>query len=235
MTFTGAKSAGPRIETEERLAAGKKLREKVPRSSHSQWTQPKNRADPIELLKASDRGRLSVLLPIRYARMRASPFAFFRGSASLMAADLASGPVTGIRVQACGDCHVANFGGFGTPERQLVFDINDFDETLPAPWEWDVKRLAASIVLAMRDAGFGDRYCRDAAHGSVESYRKHMHEYAEMTALEVWYSLLNVDVFIENAKTREAKKRWHKRKATASSDSSGHEFPKITSASNGRV
>src|SRR5580693_5069932 len=147
------KSARPRQSIEDRLAAGKKLREKVPRSSHSLWTSEKNRVDPIALLQESDRGRLPILLPIRYARMRQSPFAFIRGSAPLMAADLATTPITGIRVQACGDCHVANFGGFGTPERQLVFDINDFDETLPAPWEWDIKRLAASMVLATRHAG----------------------------------------------------------------------------------
>ena len=170
----------------------------------------KNRPDPIDLLKDSDRGRLPILLPIRYARMRASPFAFFRGAAALMAADLAKGTVTGIRVQACGDCHVANFGGFGTPERRLVFDINDFDETLPAPWEWDLKRLAASIVLAMRDAGIRERHCMDAARASVESYRNHMHEYSEMTALEVWYSSLNLDVFIENAKTRGSQKALEK-------------------------
>jgi uncharacterized protein (DUF2252 family) len=235
MRFTRANSVGLHGSTEERLGAGKKLREKVSRSSHSKWAPAKNRPDPIELLTESDRGRLRELLPIRYARMRASPFAFFRGSASVMAADLASGSVTGIRVQACGDCHVANFGGFGTPERQLVFDINDFDETLPAPWEWDVQRLAASVVLAMRDAGFGERQCTNAVHACVKSYRRHMHEYAEMTALEAWYSLLSLDVFIQNAKTREAKQRWKKRKATAADDSSGNEFPKITSVSNGRA
>ena len=117
----------------ERQVAGKRLREKVPRSAHAQCTPPKDRADPVALLKEADRGRLPELLPIRYSRMRASPFAFFRGAAAVMAADLSSTLATGIRVQACGDCHVANFGGFGTPERQLVFDINDFDETLPAP------------------------------------------------------------------------------------------------------
>jgi hypothetical protein len=117
----------------ERLAAGRELREKVPRSSHAKWAAPPNRSDPVELLKAADRGRLALLLPIRYGRMSQSPFSFFRGAAALMAADLAGTPATGIRVQACGDCHAANFGGFGSPERRLVFDINDFDETLPAP------------------------------------------------------------------------------------------------------
>jgi uncharacterized protein (DUF2252 family) len=227
-------SSNPRLTTEERLAAGKRRREKVPRSSHSQWSPRKNRPDPIELLKASDRGRLPILLPIRYGRMRESPFSFFRGAAALMASDLSSTPVTGLRVQACGDCHVANFGGFGTPERQLVFDINDFDETLPGPWEWDVKRLAASIVLAMRDAGIGERHCMDAALASAKSYRKHMHQYAEMSALEVWYSYLNIDVFIENAKTAEAKERWRRREARARSNTSGREFPKITTVRHGR-
>jgi uncharacterized protein (DUF2252 family) len=227
-------SRDPRFTTEKRLAAGKKCREKVPRSSHSQWSPPKNRPDPVELLKASDRGRLPVLLPIRYGRMRESPFRFFRGAAALMASDLSFTPVTGLRVQACGDCHVANFGGFGTPERQLVFDINDFDETLPAPWEWDVKRLAASIVLAMREAGIGDRRCVDAASTSAKSYRKHMHQYAEMTSLEVWYSYLNIDVFIENAKGAEAKKRWRRRDTQAKSNTVGREFPKITTMRRGR-
>ncbi len=146
-----ASELGP--SAKERLAEGKALRERVPRASHAQWKPPPSRPDPIQLLKHADRGRLAELLPIRYGRMRQSPFAFFRGSAALMAADLAATPSTRLRVQACGDCHVANFGGFGSPERRLVFDINDFDETLPAPWEWDVKRLAASIVLAGRETG----------------------------------------------------------------------------------
>jgi uncharacterized protein (DUF2252 family) len=229
------KSVRPRPTIENRLAAGKKLRERVPRSSHSQWTSGKNRADPISLLQESDRGRLPILLPIRYARMRQSPFAFFRGSAAVMAADLAATPVTGIRVQACGDCHVANFGGFGTPERQLVFDINDFDETLPAPWEWDVKRLATSIVLAMRQASIGEGRCSDAARTSVESYRKHMREYAEMTALEVWYSSLHVELFVQNAETPAARKRWQKREAMATQETSGREFPKIVTVRHGRT
>jgi uncharacterized protein (DUF2252 family) len=167
--------------------------------------------------------------------MRASPFAFFRGAVALMSADLAFTPVTGIRVQACGDCHVANFGGFGTPERRLVFDINDFDETLPAPWEWDVKRLATSIVLAMRDAGAGDRRSSDAARAAVESYREHMREYAEMTALEVWYSYLSAERFIEDAETPAARKRWRKRVDKAMQNSSGREFPKIAKVRDGRA
>jgi uncharacterized protein (DUF2252 family) len=233
MSTPQKKSIKLRLTAAERLTAGKQLRAKVPRSSHAGWSPPNNRPDPTELLKSSDRGRLATLLPIRYARMRESPFGFFRGAAALMAADLASTPVTGIHVQACGDCHVANFGGFGTPDRELVFDLNDFDETLPAPWEWDVKRLAASIVLATRQANIGRHDCSDAARSAVESYRKHMRVYAEMTALEVWYSHLNASVLIQSAKTLEARKRWQKLEAKATLNTPGHESPKITAIRNG--
>src|SRR5271167_1082454 len=166
------KLLGPTVE--ERLAAGKALRERVPRTSHAKWVLPSGRPDPIELLKHSDRGRLPELLPIRYGRMQQSPFAFFRGSAAVMAWDLSKTPATGFRVQACGDCHAANFGGFASPERRLLFDINDFDETLRAPWEWDAKRLAASVVLASRELGMGRGRCRDAVVRMAESYRRHM-------------------------------------------------------------
>ncbi|HKT13699.1 MAG TPA: DUF2252 domain-containing protein [Terriglobia bacterium] len=222
------------LSTRDRLAEGKKLREKVPRSSHSRWDCPGKRANPVESLQESDRGRLPSLLPIRYGRMRESPFAFFRGSAALMAADLSATPSTGIRVQACGDCHVANFGGFGTPERQLVFDINDFDETLPAPWEWDVKRLAASIVLAMRQAGFSENQCRNAVRAAAGSYRKRMRQYARMSALDVWYSHLSADLLVRNALTPEAGKRWQELEAKAALDNPGHEFPKIATEQQGR-
>lgn len=223
----------PYLTVKERLAAGKRLRKKVPRSAHATWAPARNRLDPIELLKASDHGRLTSLLPIRYARMRESPFSFLRGAAAVMAGDLASAPVTGIRVQACGDCHVANFGGFGTPERQLVFDINDFDETLPAPWEWDVKRLAASILVATRVAGIGERHCLDVATASVESYRTHMREYAQMTALEVWYSHLELRILADEAATPAERRHWLKRIRRVSSRASTHEFPRTTATHNG--
>jgi uncharacterized protein (DUF2252 family) len=223
-----------RLTSKQRLARGKALRDKAKRSSHAKWVPPRYRRDPIELLKESDRGRLPVLLPIRYARMRQSPFAFFRGAAVLMAADLASTPATGMHVQACGDCHIANFGGFGTPERQLVFDINDFDETLPAPWEWDIKRLAVSIVLATRQTGLSERNCADAARKAVESYRKRMHEYAEMAAIEVWYSHLNLEILAKEASTADARKNWLKIIDKAAQQTPGKEFPKITSVHNGR-
>src|SRR5271155_6170172 len=150
-----------RASVAERRRAGSGLRETVPRKSHGSWQTPANRPDPIQLLIESDAGRIPGLLPIRYARMQESPFAFLRGAAAVMAFDLAQTPRTGLRVQACGDCHIMNFGAFASPERNLIFDINDFDETLPAPWEWDVKRLTASIDVAGRAAGAKSRHRED--------------------------------------------------------------------------
>src|SRR5580704_11049840 len=166
--------------------------------------------------------------------MRQSPFAFFRGAGAVMAADLAGTPKTGIRVQACGDCHVSNFGGFGSPERRLVFDINDFDETLHAPWEWDVKRLAASIVLAGRQMGRRERHCADGVRVTVESYREHIRKYARMPALEVWYSQLEADILIEDAKTTTAKKYWKRVEDKAKLQTAEHVFPRITDVVEGR-
>jgi uncharacterized protein (DUF2252 family) len=167
--------------------------------------------------------------------MRQSPFAFFRGSAALMAQDLSETPTTGIRVQACGDCHASNFGGFASPERRLLFDINDFDETLPAPWEWDVKRLAASIVLASRELGLGGGRCDDAVLSMAQSYREHMREYGHMRALEVWYSYMDAEVFIEEAKTAAARKRWEDVEDEARHQTAEHIFPKIADVINGRT
>jgi len=225
-------SLGPTVE--ERMTAGKALRERVPRTSHAKWVPAADRPDPVTLLKESDRGRLSELLPIRYGRMRQSPFAFFRGAAALMAWDLAATPVTKIRVQACGDCHLLNFGGYGSPERRLVFDINDFDETLPAPWEWDVKRLAASVVLAARQKGMKERRCGDAARAVVASYRTHMREYASMPYLEAWYSHIDVELFIEKAKTARDKKYWKKVEDAAKMQTAEYILPRITEVSNGK-
>ena len=172
----------------ERLAAGKALRQRVPRESHGDWRPPRKARDPVEILERSNRGRLPELVPIRYGRMSASPFTFFRGSAALMAHDLATTPTTGIDVQACGDCHLLNFGGFATPERNLVFDLNDFDETLPAPWEWDLKRLVVSFVVAARDNGLSDDDGRQAALACVRAYREHLRECSRQRPLEVWYA-----------------------------------------------
>ncbi len=223
---------GPSVE--ERMAAGKALRDRVPRTAQAKWSPAADRPDPVSLLRESNRGRLPELLPIRYGRMRQTPFAFFRGAAALMAWDLAKTPVTKIRVQACGDCHLLNFGGYGSPERRLVFDINDFDETLPAPWEWDVKRLAASVVLAGRQRGAGERRCIDAARSVAESYRTHMREYARMPYLEAWYSHIDVDVFVEKAKTVKDKKYWRKFEADAKLLTADYRLPRISAVSHGK-
>jgi uncharacterized protein (DUF2252 family) len=227
-----SKPLGPTVQ--ERMTAGKALRAGVPRTSHAKWVCPVDRPDPIGLLQNADRGRLPELLPIRYGRMRQSPFAFFRGAGALMAADLAATPTTGIRVQACGDCHVRNFGGFGSPERRLVFDINDFDESLRAPCEWDVKRLATSVVLEGRQIGARERHCADAARAAVASYRKHMLKYARMRALDVWYSHLDAEIFIEEAKTGAAKKHWKRVEDKAKSQTAEHVFLRIADVVKGR-
>lgn len=191
---------------DERIAAGKALRDRVPRQSHAGWEPPANRRDPIEILKASNQDRLVELVPIRYGRMLPSPFTFLRGSAGLMASDLAGTPTTGLRVQACGDCHLLNFGLFATPERNLIFDINDFDETLPAPWEWDVKRLAVSFAVAVRDIKLGDKRAQAAAIECVRAYRERLREFSKMSPLDVWYHRLDAQTIIDmapDAKIRE--------------------------------
>jgi len=192
-------SASTFLSIAERQAFGKSHRENVPRSSHANWQPSPNRADPIELLQQSNQGRLPELIPLRFSRMLASPFAFLRGAASIMAADLATTPATGIHVQAGGDCHLANFGAYGTPERNLIFDVNDFDETMPAPWEWDIKRLAASIVVAGRHNKISAKSCQEAATAAVCAYRERMNEYAQMTAIEVWYSHIDVSFLIASS------------------------------------
>ena len=181
------------ISADERRVAGKALRDAASRAEHGGWKPPKDRRDPIELLHESNEGRMSELIPIRFGRMAQSPFAFYRGSAAIMAADLASTPTSGLRVQACGDAHLMNFGGFATPERNIFFDINDFDETLPAPWEWDVKRLAASIVIAAHHINLPDSEAAKAATDSACSYRERMADYASMRALDVWYDRIDLD------------------------------------------
>jgi uncharacterized protein (DUF2252 family) len=224
-----------RLTLEQRMAAGKALRERVSRTSHGKWSAPANRPDPLSILRQSNNGRLEELLPIRYGRMRLSPFAFFRGSAAVMAWDLSKTPVTGIRVQACGDCHAANFGGFASPERRLVFDINDFDETLPAPWEWDVKRLAASIVLGLQEIGLSDARCKDAVFHMAQSYRRRLHRHAKMTALEAWYANVDAEEFVRKAKTVAAKKRWEKIEAVARKQTGEHIVPRIAALKNGQM
>ncbi|MDD5322492.1 MAG: DUF2252 domain-containing protein [Methylococcales bacterium] len=195
----------------DRKDEGKAMRLAVPLASHAQWKAPANRRDPIDLLIESGIGREPKLLPIRYGRMMQSPFAFYRGAAAIMAADLAGLPTTGIRVQACGDCHLVNFGSFATPERRQIFAINDFDETLPAPWEWDIKRLAASVVAAGRNNGFTAAESRDAAQACVRSYRERMREFSKMGVLDFWYFSIDMEALLETIEDDIAKQRIKKR------------------------
>ena len=213
---------------QQRLVAGKALRETVPYERHAAWKRPARARDPIKVLGASNKGRLPELVPIRYGRMLRSPFTFLRGSAGLMACDLATTPTTQLRVQACGDCHLMNFGMFATPERNLVFDINDFDETLPAPWEWDLKRLAVSFAVAARDNGHTDAQARDAAIECTRAYREHMRAFSKMSPLEVWYDRLDEQRILAMAPDAEAKARRKEYIAKAHQRVGEYLFPKIT-------
>jgi uncharacterized protein (DUF2252 family) len=181
---------------EERRARGRAARDAAPRKAHGEWVPPPGRAGAIGVLERQGETRVPELLPIRYARMAASPFAFFRGNAAIMAADLAETPRSGLSAQLCGDAHVSNFGGFAAPDRALVFDLNDFDETFPGPWEWDVKRLGASVAVAARDAGLGARDRRGAVTAVGRAYREAMREFAEMRNLDLWYARLDADEIV---------------------------------------
>ena len=186
------RTSSPYLSVDERTANGRALRDKAPRASHAGWKPAKDRRDPVELLSESNVGRLAELVPIRFGRMSESAFAFYRGSAALMAADLADTPTSGLRVQACGDAHLMNFGGFATPERNVIFDINDLDETLPAPFEWDLKRLATSVVIAARHLDFPMSDSARLVTDLVREYRERMTDYAGMRALDVWYDKIDL-------------------------------------------
>jgi uncharacterized protein (DUF2252 family) len=230
----GAEAGPVFLSRDQRLAAGQALRERVPRSSHADWKPGAKRRDPIEILQESNRDRLPELVPIRHGRMLASAFTFLRGSAALMAHDLATTPSTGLRVQACGDCHLLNFGVYATPERNLVFDLNDFDETLPAPWEWDLKRLAVSFVVAARDNRYSDKDAKAAAIECVRAYREHLRECSKKSPLDVWYERLDIKTLIETAPDAEAKKQREKIAAQASQRIGEYLFPKISAEIHGR-
>ena len=176
---------------EERAAHGRKAREIVPRSRHGEWTPPPNRTDPLEILALQATTRVPDLVPIRYGRMAASPFAFYRGAAAVMASDLAYDEHSHLDVQLCGDAHLVNFGGFASPERDMIFDVNDFDETLPGPFEWDLKRLAASVEVAARSRGFDDKLRRSLVAKSAKGYRHAMRTFATMRNLDLWYLRLD--------------------------------------------
>ncbi len=181
------------MDAPERAAVGKAARSEVRRSSHAKWEPAEGRADPVAILERQARSRVPELVPIRYGRMSVSPFAFFRGAAAVMAADLATTPVSGLRVQVCGDAHLSNFGAFAAPDRRLVFDLNDFDESLPGPWEWDVKRLAASFAIAGRENGFKRKERVAATRTAVRAYREAMRAFAGQSNLEVWYARFDVE------------------------------------------
>jgi len=226
----------PRPSRAELLVQGQQLRDKCPRSSHAEWKPPSNRVDPLRLIKESNKGRLQGLVPIRHGRMLKSPFTFYRGAALNMAADLATTPAMGVRVQDCGDAHLLNFGVYATPERRLVFDVNDLDETLPGPWEWDLKRLAASFVLACRSNGLSEDDARDSALACVRSYREHMAEFSQMHALEVWYTVLDAEEFIPRLENAETGSRFRKRLAKARKRSvAEHDFPALADAASDTV
>ncbi len=226
----------------ERAAAGKAARAQAPRSAHAVWEPPADRSDPIEILEAQARSRVPELVPIRYGRMAASPFTFFRGAAAVMAADLAATPASGLRVQACGDAHLTNFGIFGAPDRRLVFDLNDFDESLPGPWEWDVKRLAASFAIAARENGFKSKQRREVVQTAVANYREAIRGFASLNDLEVWYARLDVEALLGNltaeskqAAGRKAAKRAERNLAKARSKDNMRAFDKLTHTVDGEL
>jgi uncharacterized protein (DUF2252 family) len=218
-----------KLKVEERLAKGKALRDVTSRKAQKEWIPPSNRADPIELLIESSKGRIEELLPIRYGRMMVSPFTFYRGAASIMSYDLSHTPSTGLTLIADGDCHLLNFGGFATAERNLIFDINDFDEVSFAPWEWDVKRLSASFVVAGRSNGFNPDDCREAAWLAAQAYRQRMAEYTEMSTLQAWNDTLDLETIFENMVDKNLKRFYTKKLASATEQSTHEkEFAKLT-------
>jgi uncharacterized protein (DUF2252 family) len=218
----------------ELKAMGKALRDRCPRTSHAEWKPPRDRPDPVRLVLKADEGRAPDVLPLRHGRMVMSPFTFYRGSALAMAVDLAGTPATGVRVQCGGDSHLVNFRGLATPERQVIFAINDLDETLPAPWEWDLKRLATSFVIACRDNGLSESVAKDAVLTCVKSYREHMAEFCQMKVLDLWYFAIEAEMLISGIKDAGIRRRAVKglAKARESSTSEGL-FPKLIDDSGG--
>ena len=208
----------------------KEIREKVPRSSHSEWEIAPKR-DPLSILRKQDKARIEKLIPIRYERMAVSPFTYFRGAAAVMAHDLAKTPVTGIHVQICGDAHIGNFGIFGSPEGTLLFDINDFDETIKGPWEWDLKRLAASIILGGESIGIGRKECLKYAFNAVQSYKDTMKETTKMNTLDLWYKKIKIDDI--DIKKEKMRKKLDEVNAKARSRTSQKAMEKFTPIVNG--
>ena len=218
----------------ERYAAGKALRSKAPRSSHAEWAPDPERPDPIRLLEKANSTCLEQLVPIRYGRMSMSPFAFYRGSADIMAHDLAKTRVSGIMAQLCGDAHLSNFGVYASPERRQVFDVNDFDETLAGPWEWDVKRLAASVVLAARQNGYSAQESKQAVVRCMQRYRESMQQFALMNHLDVWYFHLDLEGILAMARVKENKKALLRASERASKRTRIETFPKLAEVVDGQ-
>ena len=215
------------------LAAGKAARTRLPRSAHGKWSPDPERPNRLDILRSGDAHRVPELLPIRYGRMLESPFAFFRGAAAIMAYDLSKIPVTGIRTQICGDCHLLNFGAFATPERNLVFDVNDFDETLPGAWEWDVKRLAASVVVAARHLNLRVKERRDAVLRCVGAYRNQISLYADSRVLDIWYARFDAQQLGALVRSAQARRQYTDPSAPRPA-TSGHAFPHFTQTVDGR-
>jgi uncharacterized protein (DUF2252 family) len=223
---------------EERAARGKAARKLVPRESHAYWEPTAERPDPVGLLIQQETTRVPELIPIRHQRMLVSPFTFYRGTAIVMATDLATTPTTGIKVQLCGDAHLSNFGGFAAPDRQLIFDLNDFDETLPGPWEWDVKRLAASFAVAADARGMTGKKRREVVLASVAAYRNSMRSFATMGNLDVWYSRLDMSWIqerVNNASRSQATRAIDQAVAKASAKDSMRAFSKLTARVDGKL
>jgi uncharacterized protein (DUF2252 family) len=221
----------PHLSVAERVARGRAARAEVPRSRHAEYAPAAHRADPVALLESQAESRVPELVPIRYGRMLVSPFTFYRGAALLMAADLAASPTSGLHAQLCGDAHLSNFGVFASPDRRLVFDLNDFDETLPGPWEWDVKRLAVSFEVAGRENGYTRKERRRIVQATVAAYRQAMRQFAAMRALDVWYARLEVDELMAQIRSQVKKgmaKRVEKTLAKARTKDSMSAFSKLT-------
>ena len=224
-------TAQPHLTVAERVARGKAARSEVPRSSHAVYEPSPTRAHPVELLERQASTRVPELVPIRYGRMLVSPFTFYRGAAMIMAHDLATTPRSGLIVQCCGDAHLSNFGVFASAERRLIFDINDFDETLPGPWEWDVKRLAVSILIAARDNGYSAKDQQRIVLDAVGQYRNAMREFAAMRNLDVWYSRLEIEDLLRERATElrpRTVRRTEKALAKAHTRDSVSAFSKLT-------
>ncbi len=237
-TISDAPAAVPHLSVAERVARGKAARAEVPRSSHATFEPAPHRADPVKVLERQAKTRVPELVPIRYGRMLVSPFTFYRGAAAIMAADLAATPRSGLTVQCCGDAHLSNFGVFASPERRLMFDVNDFDETLPGPWEWDVKRLAVSMGIAARDNDFAVKAQDQVVLETVAEYRTAMAGFAAMNNLDVWYSHLDIEAALKELGPQlrpEQVKRTEKALAKARTKDSMSAFSKLTHVVDGQA